>query len=157
MSKHTRDSTSPGTATLDHRGPSPQAGIFNLTATSSTQRRHARQSHLFEEKECKHKGTIPWGDEISGQETTGCRFLCQNVNGISNTDHLSKAHEIGEAARDFGVNILGLIETNVDWSYGDIRAIITNTLDVTGPIPSRASHHRHTGSNKHSNQEERHS
>ena len=42
-----------------------------------------------------------------------CRFLCQNVNGISNTNHLSKAHEIGEAARDFGVNILGLIETNI--------------------------------------------
>ena len=113
-----------------HRGLMPQASIFAQTTTStSTQRRHTRQTHLFEAIGSTQTGTIPWGDEILGRETTGsARFLCQNVNGISNTDHLSKAHEIGEAARDFGVNILGLIETNVDWSYGDIRANITNTL-----------------------------
>lgn len=57
-----------------------QACLLRQQHLASTQRRHARQSHLFEGKGCAHTGTIPWGDEILGRETTGCVDSCARTS-----------------------------------------------------------------------------
>ena len=56
---------------------------------------------------------ILWGEEPP-EITQSCRFLFQNVNGISRFNDFGDAHEIGKAAEEIGVNILGLAETNLD-------------------------------------------
>ena len=71
-------------------------------------------------------GTIIWGDDPSAidMERKGCRILCQNVNGLHKGESYAKANEIGEAATELGINILGLNETNVDWKKGNTQTAV---------------------------------
>jgi hypothetical protein len=61
-----------------------------------------------------------WGDYMR-KETEHCRFLFQNVNGISRKNGYEEVHKIGESAKENGVGILGLAETNKDWHHQGTR------------------------------------
>jgi hypothetical protein len=61
-----------------------------------------------------HNG-IPWG-HYPESDKTGCRILFQNVNGIPHSNKYAKAHALGMELDSIQADIIGLAETNLDWS-----------------------------------------
>jgi hypothetical protein len=55
-----------------------------------------------------------WGDIPIADHNT-CRVVMQNVNGIKGEHEFASAHNIAENIKQIEGNIIGLIETNVDW------------------------------------------
>jgi hypothetical protein len=55
------------------------------------------------------------------KETEHCRFLLQNIDGISSKNGYAEVHKIGESAKENSVGILGLAETNIDWHHQGTR------------------------------------
>jgi hypothetical protein len=51
-----------------------------------------------------------WGDIMPHNNPSRCRIVLQNINGIQNKTSL-----LGYRANELRINILGLVETNVDW------------------------------------------
>ena len=84
-----------------------------------------------------------WGDYPSTELST-CRIHLQNVNGISARNNFSDAHDIGSAADEIGVNILGLSETNTDWkarnTQNDVRSILKRYWKYTKTSFSSSDH-----------------
>jgi hypothetical protein len=66
-----------------------------------------------------------WGD-IPVREHKMCRIVMQNVNGIREEHEFASAHTMAEHAIDIEVNIVGLIETNVDWRHKKSQSKIRN-------------------------------
>ena len=58
----------------------------------------------------------PWGD-YPVQRTALCRIAFQNIIGINPTGGYAKVHMIGIESNYKNIDILGLAETNIDWSY----------------------------------------
>lgn len=69
-----------------------------------------------------------WGDDPHNTTLLGCRILFQNVNGISKYNDFGDAHEIGFAAEQLQVGILGLAETNLDWRARDTKNSIGSRM-----------------------------
>jgi exonuclease III len=61
----------------------------------------------------------PWGDAPIGVNGC-CRIAVNNVNGISALDSYVKARCISDSVRKMGIDIVGLVETNLDWEFGDV-------------------------------------
>jgi ribonuclease HI len=55
-----------------------------------------------------------WGDIPIADHNT-CRVVMQNVNGIKGEHDFASAHNIAEHIQQIEGNIIGMIETNVDW------------------------------------------
>jgi hypothetical protein len=61
-----------------------------------------------------------WGDFMS-HETDKCRILYNNVNTISYGSALADCSLLAENAVKRGAEIVGWVETNIDWTYRDIK------------------------------------
>ena len=68
------------------------------TATTQHRQKSNTSNHAF-------------GDNID-IDPRGCRILLQNINGLQD-----KAHHIGNRANELNISIIGLVETNTDWSW----------------------------------------
>ena len=87
------------------------------------------RSKKFRQKSIKStagESNLLWGDDPEAVTRTSCRILFQNVNGLSTSNDFSDVHEIGFAAEQLGVHILGMAETNIDWQARDVRVNITS-------------------------------
>ena len=71
----------------------------------------------------QHNTNITFGDSINQPPLSACRILFQNINGMQ-----EKAHDIGARAKELHIDIIGLVETNTDWAWKDIKATTTNIL-----------------------------
>jgi hypothetical protein len=82
---------------------------------------------------------IPWGDSMESQPPDGyARAYFQNINGIKAELGFTCANEIGFCASNSWIDILGMAETNLDWSRSEARHQCNNhwrkywpTLSVT--------------------------
>jgi hypothetical protein len=54
-------------------------------------------------------------------KTDNCRILFQNINGISNDSLFTDATLLHTTSSTLNVDILGLIETNIDWEKQNVR------------------------------------
>ena len=63
-----------------------------------------------------------WGDPILKTHSS-CRILMQNINGLQD-----KTHHLGARAHELNIDIMGIVETNTDWSWKDTKSTITSTL-----------------------------
>ena len=64
----------------------------------------------------KVEQNLHWGDQPHTKQNETCRILFSNVNGISAEKGYRDAHELGASAKELQVDVLGLAETNLDWS-----------------------------------------
>ena len=95
-----------------------------LSANQRGNRGRLTQSRINSNQHNIDRNNLPWGDDLQNRERQGCRFVFQNINGISKHEHYTKAHEIGEAAQAIGANVVGLSETNTDWKkYNALKSI----------------------------------
>jgi hypothetical protein len=69
-----------------------------------------------------------WGDHISPSKLGLFRIAFNNVNGISPRDKFAKAHIIGSSADTLEIDLLGMAETNVLWTFQDVRQQCTSVL-----------------------------
>jgi hypothetical protein len=76
-----------------------------------------------------------FGDTLPPDKHGNCRIVSANVNGISARDKFAKLHIIGQSADTMNIDYLGLIETNLDFSYKNTRtqcnSIIKNYFKKT--------------------------
>jgi hypothetical protein len=56
-----------------------------------------------------------WGNDMQ-LDSEHCRILYNNCRGIQQESNFAKCHEIGDTVNEMNVDILGLAETNLDWS-----------------------------------------
>jgi hypothetical protein len=68
-----------------------------------------------------------WGDFMS-HETDKCRVLYNNVNTISYGSALADCSLLAENAVRKGAEIMGWVETNIDWTHRDIKWNCTNIV-----------------------------
>jgi hypothetical protein len=68
-----------------------------------------------------------WGDYMS-EYTPHCRLLYQNVNGLDYKNDFCDGHLLGEAIKENNVDILGMVETKVDWTKEKTTAPLKTNL-----------------------------
>jgi hypothetical protein len=71
------------------------------------------------------KEICAWGDDML-IESQHCRILYNNCRGIPQESNFAKCHELGDTVNEMNVDILGLAETNLDWSNQETA----NTCDA---------------------------
>lgn len=77
------------------------------------------------EPEIIHKEIAPFGHRMQKEKETGIyRLAFQNINGISSTKRLVGEEELGEMMK-LKIDVLGLIETNINWSLDAKSSFIT--------------------------------
>ena len=64
--------------------------------------------------------SIPWGDSPTFKNDDSCRIIMQNVNGLG-ASYNSKSISLAAESDALCADIIGLIETNTHWKYGDIQ------------------------------------
>ena len=93
----------------------------NYEQVGSDRRNRFRQTRITDNGDDTN---LLWGDDPFHTTQPGCRFISQNTNGISKSEHYMKAHEIGEAASKINADIIGLSETNLDWKFGTVKSTV---------------------------------
>jgi hypothetical protein len=83
-----------------------------IANTATMQPNTSRQIQTQLATESLESDWCTWGDSMmsSLDSNSSCRVVLQNTNGIQNKTSL-----LGHRANELGINILGLVETNVDW------------------------------------------
>jgi hypothetical protein len=76
------------------------------------------------------KAEEAWGDLMSHQ-TEDCRILFNNVNTISYSTARADCCMIAERAIEKGAEIVGLAETNINWTHRDLMAESTHVFRKT--------------------------
>ena len=102
-----------------------------LTINQTTQQRakpnrhqRLRQTRLNEQaQEEEVMDNLPWGDSTLKDPDDGCvRVYFINANGLSSSNNFEEIQEIGQAITNIKVSVLGLAETNKDWSRPGLQA-----------------------------------
>jgi exonuclease III len=89
-----------------------------------------------------------WGDYMS-EYTPHCRVVHQNVNGLDYKNEFCDGHLLGEVMKENSIDIMGMVETKVDWTkertierlQKNLRAhlkqvqVSTSSSDVTFETP----------------------
>jgi hypothetical protein len=109
--------------------------------TSAANRRVQSTINTFQhrrniERSSDSQNGIPWG-HYPETNKTGCRIIFQNVNGIPHSNNYAKAHAIGMELDAIQADIIGLAETNLDWSTD--RNILLFQMPYKQILPTRRS------------------
>ena len=70
-----------------------------------------------------------WGDPIETKLENTCQIILQNINGISKSTDYSEMQTISENIHNYKVDILGLMETNLNWNSSNchrVKSILWN-------------------------------
>jgi hypothetical protein len=124
------------TVHLGHAGNTGKVNRYNHNSGNKAIRAIQKQTKKIQRQKLlvQQKLLLPeiveaddiWGD-IPETGHGNCRVVMQNVNGIRGDNDFASAHTMAEHAIQIEGNIIGLIETNVDWrstgSQGKIRNI----------------------------------
>ena len=116
-----------GVATVGEKDVGRRHGLPGLDETTQQQQqqrkkpnRHQRlrQTRFNEQaQEDEMIENLPWGDSTLQEPEDDCvRFYFINKNGLSSNNNFEEILEIGQATTNIGVSILGMAETNKDWS-----------------------------------------
>ena len=90
--------------------------------TAKTQGRKYTQTRIpVEYTKNADSASIPWGDIPTLKNDDSCRIIMQNVNGLGGS-YNSKSIALAAEADAICGDIIGLIETNTHWQFGDIKA-----------------------------------
>jgi hypothetical protein len=89
--------------------------------TRKTQRRIDQFYSNRNKQREKEDEQIHFGDSLPPEKHGANRFVSANINGLSARDDFSKLHVIGQSADAMQIDYLGLIETNLDFGYKNIK------------------------------------
>jgi hypothetical protein len=92
----------------------------NTVNSEKTKTTNQRQTHIHSRTdEQTINMSIPWGDLPCMKSDDSCRIIMQNVNGLS-ASYNTKSIALAAEADAISADIIGLIETNTYWKFGDV-------------------------------------
>ena len=103
---------------------SNQAAQQQRQRTKPNRHQRLRQARLNERQhEEEVAENLPWGDSVLQDPEEGCsRFYFINANGLSSANDFEEIQEIGQALTNIKVSMLGMAETNKDWSRPGLKS-----------------------------------
>ena len=107
------------------------------------------KSSLFYTSDTPPEQNHHWGDTIASKPERTLRVYFQNINGVQSTINWNKWRDIISEMSKNQVDIMGLVETNINWNHHQNKRALTLLrktfkqsilLNVTSNEPSPAFH-----------------